>query len=84
MIKKFKEIFWNSVLRGMVMFFQVKLMRTGKQSKMTLSVDIPHGKLYAVKPSKESLDPNSIFTHDRSIKTKTGKNKFRFEGNYVL
>ncbi|XP_022335405.2 phosphatidylinositol 3,4,5-trisphosphate 5-phosphatase 2A-like isoform X2 [Crassostrea virginica] len=45
--------------------FEVKLIRTGKQSKMTLSVDIPHGKLYAVKPSKESLDPNSVFSHER-------------------
>eukprot|EP00105_Crassostrea_gigas_P035660 XP_019919808.1 PREDICTED: phosphatidylinositol 3,4,5-trisphosphate 5-phosphatase 2 isoform X4 [Crassostrea gigas] len=45
--------------------FEVKVIRTGKQSKMTLSVDIPHGRLYAVKPSKESLDSNNIFTHER-------------------
>ncbi|XP_061183284.1 phosphatidylinositol 3,4,5-trisphosphate 5-phosphatase 2-like isoform X5 [Saccostrea echinata] len=45
--------------------FEVKLIRTGKQSKMTLSVDIPHGKLYAVKPSKDSFDPNNVFTHER-------------------
>lgn len=46
---------------------KVKVIRTGKQSKMTLSVDIPHGRLYAVKPSKESLDSNNIFTHERSM-----------------
>ncbi|OWF40904.1 Phosphatidylinositol 3,4,5-trisphosphate 5-phosphatase 2 [Mizuhopecten yessoensis] len=36
-------------------------------SKMTLTIDIPAGKMFAVKPSKEILDSNSLITHDRIV-----------------
>ncbi|XP_033760174.1 phosphatidylinositol 3,4,5-trisphosphate 5-phosphatase 2A-like [Pecten maximus] len=36
-------------------------------TKMTLTIDIPAGKMFAVKPSKDILDSNSVITHDRIV-----------------
>ncbi|KAK3094659.1 hypothetical protein FSP39_004619 [Pinctada imbricata] len=61
--------------------FEVKLLRHGSfHSKMTLSVDISQGKLFAVKPSKDALDPSSVFTHDRILQlVKNTKDNMRLD-----
>ncbi|XP_041349218.1 phosphatidylinositol 3,4,5-trisphosphate 5-phosphatase 2A-like [Gigantopelta aegis] len=48
--------------------FEVKVTKPGKlTSKMTLTVDLKQGRMYAVKPSKEFLDSSNNFSHDKIL-----------------
>ena len=49
---------------------QAKLSKSGKLSashRVTLKVDIHSGKLFMVRPSKETLDDSNVFNHDKGI-----------------
>lgn len=47
--------------------FEVKAIKHRREAgRVTLTVDIQAGKLFAVKPSKEVLDDSNTFPHDKS------------------
>ena len=56
---------------GTIPFFsnlQVKTYKFGKPAgKITLTVDVQAGKLFAVKPTKDILNEQNVFTHNKSM-----------------
>jgi len=45
---------------------QAKTVSLSGQGKIKLTVDIQGGKLMAIKPTKNILNDNNVFTHDKS------------------
>ena len=46
---------------------QAKTVSLSGQGKIKLTVDIQGGKLMAIKPSKNVLNDNNVFSHDKSM-----------------
>ncbi|XP_059169069.1 phosphatidylinositol 3,4,5-trisphosphate 5-phosphatase 1-like [Physella acuta] len=58
----------NSSISIPLSTFEVKVLKYGKANyKLKLTVDIHQGRFFAVKPSKDHLDSNNMFPHDKIL-----------------
>jgi len=46
---------------------QAKTVSLSGQAKIKLTVDIQGGKFMAIKPTKNVMNDNNVFTHDKSM-----------------